>query len=194
MTAVNDFLAFATGGGANVMDQADYAAATFVGTGFEPGLAQSIQLNKVWRQSSFMSAVLAQMIANETGSNVLDDGDINGKVALLFNAIQITAGIRPTRVVNVSTALTVNLTDYYIGLNRTAAPAATAAQLPTPTQAGQEFVIEDLKGNFFNFPVTVSPPAGHTIAGNSQQVCNIDRGSWKFTFYGTTLWSVAKCA
>ncbi len=70
-----DFLPFANGSGANVVSQASYSAlTTILSNGFSAGTAQSAQLNKVWRQSSIMSAVLANLIADITGQNVIDDG------------------------------------------------------------------------------------------------------------------------
>lgn len=70
----NDFLPFATGSGANVMSQADWAALAQRLSGFQSGVAQSAQLNKAWRQSSIMAAVIGQFIADITGKDVIDDG------------------------------------------------------------------------------------------------------------------------
>ncbi|MDN7760111.1 hypothetical protein [Burkholderia multivorans] len=74
MATQNDFLPFATGPGANVVDQATYAALGALTTGFLSGTAQSMQLNKVWRQSSIMAAVIAQFIVAQTGQAAVDDG------------------------------------------------------------------------------------------------------------------------
>lgn len=74
----NDFLPFATGAGANVETQANYILESYVGAGFASGLAQSAQLNKVWRQSSFIAAALAQWIVDKANVNVLDDGNVAG--------------------------------------------------------------------------------------------------------------------
>jgi len=70
----NDFLVFGGAGAANVITQATYAALAARTAGFSSGVAQSAQLNKVWRQSSIMAAVLAQFISDRTGQDVLDDG------------------------------------------------------------------------------------------------------------------------
>lgn len=72
--ATNDFLPFGGDGAANVIAQATYAALAQRTSGFQSGVAQSAQLNKVWRQSSIMSAVLAQFIADNSGANSVDDG------------------------------------------------------------------------------------------------------------------------
>ncbi|WP_330728208.1 hypothetical protein [Burkholderia multivorans] len=74
MATQNDFLPFATGPGANVVDQATYAALGALTTGFLSGTAQSVQVNKVWRQSSIMAAVIAQFIVAQTGQAAVDDG------------------------------------------------------------------------------------------------------------------------
>ncbi|AYQ38344.1 MULTISPECIES: gp53-like domain-containing protein [Burkholderia cepacia complex] len=88
MSVENDFLAFAVGAGANVLSQAAYASMTALGTGFQAGTAQSAALNKVWRQSSIMSAVLAQFIVARTGQPAIDDGTT---ATLLNNLLASTA-------------------------------------------------------------------------------------------------------
>ena len=85
--ATNDFLPFGTATGANVLAQSAYAALAARGAGFASGTAQSIQLNKVWRQAAFWAALAAQFTADRTGLDVLDDGDLAGKQLLLENAL-----------------------------------------------------------------------------------------------------------
>lgn len=90
--ASNDFLPFAVGGSANVITQSAYAALTSVTqNGFSAGIAQSNQLNKVWRQSSIMSAVLAQFIVDQSGQNAVDDGTTATLEANLVTAIRSAA-------------------------------------------------------------------------------------------------------
>ena len=73
--ATNDFQPFAYGGAANVVSQSAYIALTSIlQNGFSSGVAQSAQLNKVWRQSSIMAAVLAQFSSDYSGQNSTDDG------------------------------------------------------------------------------------------------------------------------
>lgn len=88
----NDFLPFATAGGANVESQGDYLVDPARPTGFVAGIAQSPKLNKVWRQSSFMSAVLAQFIMNQISADVPDDGDLNSMVTRLQSALSAFIG------------------------------------------------------------------------------------------------------
>jgi hypothetical protein len=85
---INNFKPFAAAGGANVMAQADYEALAALLTGFQSGTAQSAQLNKVWRQSSIMSAVLAQFIVDLTGQDAIDDGTTATLLANLKTAVQ----------------------------------------------------------------------------------------------------------
>lgn len=85
--ATNEFLPFATGGGANVIDEATYAAAATTGTGYVAGLARSNYVNKTLRQGAFMAAVIGQFIANTTGSNVTDDGNVADKLSLFESAL-----------------------------------------------------------------------------------------------------------
>lgn len=87
--AKNDFKPFAIGEYSNVLSQEEYEALPAVGAGFNSGIAKSEQLNKVWRQSSVMAAVLGDFIGEQSGDDVIDDGNLARlKVSLtkaLFN-------------------------------------------------------------------------------------------------------------
>ncbi|WP_244132941.1 hypothetical protein [Burkholderia metallica] len=92
--ATNDFLVFGGGSSPNVIDQATYAALAARLSGFQSGTALSAQLNKVWRQSSIMAAVLAQFTANFSGQNAVDDGTtatLLANLVVALNAAGITA-------------------------------------------------------------------------------------------------------
>jgi len=84
--AKNDFKAFATGAGANVLSQSDWETLPALPTGFQAGKAASAQVNKAIRQTSFIAAALAQYTANKTGQDVLDDGDVTGFVTKMSTA------------------------------------------------------------------------------------------------------------
>lgn len=71
----NQILPFATGVGANVDSQASYAANPNTSAGQQPGVASSSFNNKALRQACWMASVLAQFIANTSGSDVLDDAN-----------------------------------------------------------------------------------------------------------------------
>lgn len=85
--ATNDFLPFAGGAGSNVLTQAAYAALAARTAGFSAGVAKSAELNKVWRQASIMSAALAQLIVDNTGADVVDDGTITTILGNLKTAV-----------------------------------------------------------------------------------------------------------
>ena len=69
-------LSFGTAAGANVLAPADYQALASRNAGFSAGTAKSKELNTVWRQASFVAAMLGQYIADKSGQDVLDNGDL----------------------------------------------------------------------------------------------------------------------
>jgi len=85
--AKNEFQPFAIGEYANVISQSEYESLPAVGAGFTSGIAKSEQLNKVWRQSSVMASVIGDFIANNSGDDVLDDGDVNKLLLSLTKAL-----------------------------------------------------------------------------------------------------------
>lgn len=182
----SDFLPFADDPSANVVSQATYLAAAWRLVGFTPGIAESAQANKPWRQATFMSAVLAEMMRQQSGLDVLDDGDLAGKVSQLLGALSTVP--RNARIVTLSANFSIANSDYAVGLNRTVAPAATQITLPTAT-AGFECVVEDLAANFDTYNVTVIPPAG-TISGRANYLMNEKRQKASFRYYGSNIWSV----
>ncbi|EPY4553663.1 glycine-rich domain-containing protein [Klebsiella pneumoniae] len=83
----NDFKAFATGNGANVISQADYLALAALASGFSSGKASSAQVNKALRQATVMANVLAQFIADSANVDVLDDGNTASILSNLKNSM-----------------------------------------------------------------------------------------------------------
>ncbi|HGB1428510.1 TPA: phage tail protein, partial [Yersinia enterocolitica] len=84
----NEILPFGLGAESNVMTQAEYEALAARSSGFSSGVAKSEQLNKVWRQSSFIASVLADFIAIQSGDDVLDNGNTAALLASLELAIK----------------------------------------------------------------------------------------------------------
>ncbi|WP_244130877.1 hypothetical protein [Burkholderia pyrrocinia] len=130
MSIQNDFLPFATGPGANVVDQTTYAALAALTTGFVSGTSQSIQVNKVWRQSSIMSAVIAQFIVAQTGQAAVDDGTT---ATLLSNF---------TKAVNAASKQRVILTDTGSANALAAANAVPMTALPTVSGVVQTVTVK----------------------------------------------------
>lgn len=87
-----DYKKFAADVGANVVSQAAYTAllAGPLVNGFQDGIADTPQLNKVWRQSAMVAAAVATYVSNALAVDVLDDGDLPALVTKLTNAIIAT--------------------------------------------------------------------------------------------------------
>lgn len=107
--ANNDFLPFAGGVGSNVLTQSAYAALAARTAGFSAGVAKSAELNKVWRQSSIIASVVAQVVSDITGKDSVDDGATASLVANLKDAIRaqsigVVGSARNMRVVAPSAA------------------------------------------------------------------------------------------
>lgn len=122
MSTENDFLAFASGPDANVLSQDAYASlSNIIQNGFQAGIAPSIQLNKVWRQSSIMAAVLAQFIVDETGQPAIDDGTTATLLANLKSAF-------PGRLLGINMYATAGATTFQ--------PQTTKSQILVFAQGG----------------------------------------------------------
>ncbi|EQC00762.1 tail fiber protein [Photorhabdus temperata] len=88
MSLKNDFKAFSVNNDANVVLQEKYEANPSLQTGFPPNTISIDLLNKVLRQSSIISSVIADFIATQSGSDTLDDGDIVKLTTQLDKALE----------------------------------------------------------------------------------------------------------
>lgn len=91
----NDYLPWATGGGANVESQAAYVTDPAVPIGVAHGTAVSALVNKTWRQSSIAGYSLGQIICDVLGVDALDNGVVATFLAnlkLAITALAWTAG------------------------------------------------------------------------------------------------------
>ncbi|WP_445497119.1 phage tail protein [Photorhabdus sp. SF281] len=120
MNPKNDFKAFSIRDGANVVAQNLYENSSELQTGFPPTGLTTHVLNKALRQSSTISSVVADFISIESGSDVLDDGNIAKLTTQLNKALaqKIT-----TQIPNASLTQKgiVQLTDVIGGSNTLAA-------------------------------------------------------------------------
>lgn len=90
--ATSDIKSFAGGGSAEALSQAEYELLTSIrANGFPAGILPRVQLNKVLRQLSLVAAALAKYTADTTGSNVVDNGDVDALATLLSLAVGTTA-------------------------------------------------------------------------------------------------------
>jgi hypothetical protein len=95
--ATNQFLPFATAGGANVYTAAAYSALSSRLSGFVNGLADPVAANSALRQGSFMAAMIGQFISDTLAANVNDDGNLANAeaqfIAALNAQIENTTGL-----------------------------------------------------------------------------------------------------
>ncbi|NDK93231.1 DNA-packaging protein [Photorhabdus laumondii subsp. laumondii] len=87
MSHKNDFKAFSISSNANVISQAKYEQNLGLQVGFSPDNVPTHLLNKVLRQSSTISSVVADFIATQSGNDILDDGNVAKLTAQLNKAI-----------------------------------------------------------------------------------------------------------
>jgi|GEM_PF-3287324 len=168
----NQILPFAIGSGANVLLPADYAALPAQTSGFSTGIASSQQLNTVWRQSSFVSSMLAQFICDQSGLDVLDNGDVAGLKSQFTEVIMSLIGNINTDSMNVTSNIT--LLPKQGGNFLAIQNAGVTLTLPAPLDAfGKVFYINNYSagdiylytpsGNFnpaVNISSTFTLPAG----------------------------------
>lgn len=103
-----------------------------------------------------------------------------------------SATLNPARIVTTSGTFVTTTDDAFgaVGLNRTAAPAASQTTLPSGAGIGQTYTYEDLAGNFAQYPVTVFAPGGQVIAGGASVSLNVNRQSATFRYFGSNVWGV----
>lgn len=191
MAGNNKFYPFATGGGANVVTDAAYALLTVLSTGYQSGVAISEQLNKTWRQSSVMAAVMGQLIANAG----YDATDSDGTTTLATRLYQALVGqLNAATTLTGTTTLTVDKTGGIFGLSSSSAFTVT---LPVASTClpGQSFWFT----NNGTGTVTISRQSTNTIvfgasSGNTMTLKTGDTlylvctgtGGWK-AFGGSVL-------
>ncbi|WEJ90258.1 MAG: hypothetical protein P0Y63_04375 [Klebsiella huaxiensis] len=105
--AENNFKPFAIASGANVVTQAEWEALIALATGFTAGIARAGQINKALRQATVMGSVLAQFMADNTGKDILDDGNISDLVQKLHDAVNSIIPSIPVTSVNNKTGAVV---------------------------------------------------------------------------------------
>lgn len=129
--ATSDFLTFSAAAGANVLTQSAYADAgnTDRATGYVTGTASSQAVNKTLRQASIISAMVAQLIVDQTGQDAVDDGTIATLETNFTNAILAIAG---NRIIQISDV--VNLTATLASKLGVSDNAASASKLQTARQ------------------------------------------------------------
>ncbi|PQQ27692.1 gp53-like domain-containing protein [Photorhabdus hindustanensis] len=87
MSAKNDFKAFAISNSANVLSQQGYEVYPELLIGFPDNqYIPNHVLNKILRQTSTISSAIADFIATESGTDVVDDGNVT-KITAQFKSV-----------------------------------------------------------------------------------------------------------
>jgi hypothetical protein len=109
-----------------------------------------------------------------------------GQMAALVQTVQLA----PNRIVTTSGSFPTTTSDANgsIGINRTSGVGVSSTTLPPAAVASQTYTYDDLSRNSQTFPITISAPAGATIAGLSEVVLNTNGGRASFTYYGSNIW------
>lgn len=169
--ADNDFLAFADADGANVLAQADYATLPALLTGFESGKANSLQLNKVWRQGSIAAYLIGQLIVDELGLDALDNGDLPTLLANFKAAIAVSSTGTPRTITAAGPQAILNADRNVIV--RQAVAAAITLELPAAPITNFQVVILDGKGDADVNNITIDGN-GHVFANGAGTVTIVD--------------------
>lgn len=170
--ATNDFLVFGGGAGANVVTQAAWAALAGRTGGFASGVAHSDQMNKAWRQSSIMAAVLAQFISDRTGQDVLDDGTT---ATILANLKASAAAVNgdATKTFSVAAATQAN---HAVNQSQAFGLGQTTQNVTASRAAGTTYTNSTTKPIFVEISLQVPAGVGANFAknvGNVQSLGNI---------------------
>jgi hypothetical protein len=183
MPGTNQFLPFATGGGANVLTPAQYSALAARPAGFTAGVAQSQALNSVWRQSAFVASAIAQMMADVTGLDINDDGVTLGferTLSLAMNLISYGIDTGTANAYAVSYAVPVTTKDDGRRLRFKAQYANTGASTFSPNGLAASPI---WSSNY------VALTAGAIIAGGEVEVVwnsTINSGNGAWVLLGST--------
>lgn len=187
--AINEFLTFADAVDADVMPQADYEVLAARSSGFQSGKANSLQLNKVWRQSSFVASAVAQLIPDILGLDALDDTDFATFLTNLKGALGQIGSI--SRTIIAAGPQDILATDANVFINQTVAAAITL-NLPATPSENQEVTIFDDKGDsaLYNITVDGNGNAINDLVGD-QYIIAVNYKAVTFKFNGTA-WRI-KC-
>jgi len=119
---------------------------------------------------------------------------LSAYVAVMILSATVAAAadqVRSARIVTSSEDLQLKKSDHTIGLKRTVNPHKTIVLLPADADIDQEFVVDDLAGNFNGARVTVLAPDGHNLFANNRKFeLPIDWGHYVFRYFGDKTWSV----
>lgn len=180
--AQNDFLAFATGGQANVDSQSSWAQDPTVSNGFFGGIAPSAKFNKAWRNAGFPGVGVSEWINQQLLTVPIRDNGIVQEYVDNFDAAlrKLIAGMTRTRV-TAPLNLYVNPSG---NDNNDGLTPQTAFQTPQHAWdvvtarydlGGQGIYINLANGNYGPFSCNYAPVGGGSVmfVGNEAQPGNV---------------------
>lgn len=138
----NELLKFCeTTTGTNLLTQAEYTADAQRLIGNQPGIARDKLVNKVLRQSSWMTKVFGDYLIQQTGSSIVDDS--NDATLLAIMTATFATGIPIAAVVKMTTSATPTgfLKCNGAAVSRTTYAALFAALVTTPGFTSQTFTV-----------------------------------------------------
>lgn len=171
MAGTNDILAFCpTDTGTNLLDNATYLAAADRTSGNKPGVASAKLNNKAIRQATYVASQMAQLLANNVGSNVLDDATPARLLA------QFTAGLSfyPPNLTKYTSGSGTHNPTYFFYI---ATGSATAAATYTNNGNTYTVVTTVASGTFIKMTGPGAPTASGTLTKAS------GTGDSTLTFY-----------
>jgi hypothetical protein len=203
MSGTNQYLGFAGSGTANALTPAAYAALTaLLANGFQSGLAQSQQINTVFRQTTTVAAAVAQFIVNITGGNANDDGNVSEFTTNLTTAVREALTLNenswgaaqqgaqiPVQPVASGATLTLNFAlgnNFVIGAGTGVTSAITANFIlgnPTGATAGQSGVITFVQDSVGSHTITSRGSAWKGSAGARANLTAGANGVDELTYY-----------
>lgn len=133
----NQFKVFAAGAGANALTPAEYAAlTTLLANGFQSGVANSTWFNTVFRQTSFIAAVIGQIVDDYT-TDALDNGDVTAFKESLIEALSaLLAPNASATVPGIVELATDAETQTGTDTGRAVTPASLSARTATESRTG----------------------------------------------------------
>lgn len=175
--AQNDFLPFATAAGANVIDQPTYVALGARSAGMTAGVAPSAVFNKIMRQMSIMASVMAQLIADQTGQNAIDDGTITTLKSNFIQAIKILGGAPIYTAAPTAVGYGAYAVDTSAG--------SFALALPASPIKGTVIEFYDITGTWAVNPLTISRNGSTILGASSDLVCDVAGETFKIWYNGS---------
>lgn len=175
--ATNGIKVLGSGVGASVLSQAEYEALADLSSGYPTGILPRQKLNKTLRQSTLMSAVLAQLIV-DGGTSVEDTMSVDALTLLLKNVIA-SSGASSALQADLASTDPMKGSQLVYGVGRVVATITELRSLPK-TKTPRAFVIayySDMPGGGGAYRLD---PADTTSVDNGGTVIvALDGGRWK---------------